>query len=68
MLIKAQKIAREEGIKYVYVGNVEEIDSNTYCPSCRRSLIVRNGFLIKKNALKNGTCGYCGAVIKGIWS
>jgi len=68
VLLKAQKIALEEGIKYVYVGNVEELDTNTYCASCKKSLIVRDGFLIKKNALKNGKCGYCGAIIKGIWA
>jgi pyruvate formate lyase activating enzyme len=68
VLLKAQKIAQDEGLKYVYVGNVEELDSNTYCPSCKKSLIVRDGFLIKKNAMKSGKCGYCSAVIKGIWA
>jgi pyruvate formate lyase activating enzyme len=68
VLVNARKIALDEGIKYVYVGNVEEIDSNTYCPSCLKPVIVRNGFLITKNALKNGKCGYCGKVIKGIWA
>jgi pyruvate formate lyase activating enzyme len=68
VLLKAQKIAKEEGIKYVYVGNVAEIDSSTYCPTCKKAVIVRNGFIIKKNVLKNGACGYCGSSVKGIWS
>jgi pyruvate formate lyase activating enzyme len=68
VLASARKIAQAEGLKYVYVGNVAELDSNTYCPSCKKPLIVRDGFLITKNALKNGTCGYCGKVIKGIWA
>jgi len=68
VLLKAQKIAQDEGIRHVYVGNVEELDSNTYCHSCKKPVIVRDGFLIKKNALKNGKCGYCGTAIKGIWA
>ena len=67
-LVKAQKIAKKEGIKYVYIGNVAEVDSNTYCPSCNKAVIVRDGLLIKKNAIKDGKCSYCQATIKGIWS
>ncbi|HUI91368.1 MAG TPA: AmmeMemoRadiSam system radical SAM enzyme [Chitinivibrionales bacterium] len=67
-LQKAQKIARDEGVRYVYVGNVAEIDSNTYCPSCKKAVVEREGYTIKKNAIKGGKCSYCGAVIKGIWA
>jgi pyruvate formate lyase activating enzyme len=67
-LLRAQKIARDEGIKYVYVGNVNEIDSSTYCPSCKKAVIVRDGYLIRKNAIKDGKCSYCQATIKGIWN
>jgi pyruvate formate lyase activating enzyme len=67
-LRRAQKIAHDEGIKYVYVGNVAEIDSSTYCPNCNKAVVVRDGYTIKKNAIKDGKCGYCGAVIKGIWT
>jgi pyruvate formate lyase activating enzyme len=67
-LRRAQKIAHEEGIKYVYVGNVAEIDSSTYCPSCKKPVVVRDGYTIKKNIIKDGKCGFCGAVVKGIWT
>jgi pyruvate formate lyase activating enzyme len=67
-LVRAQKIAKEEGINYVYVGNVAEIDSSTYCPSCKKAVVVRDGYSIRKNDVNKGKCGYCGATIKGLWS
>ena len=46
-------------LKYVYVGNVEGVDNNTYCPKCNELLIKRNGYntqvLIKENKCKK--CG-----------
>jgi pyruvate formate lyase activating enzyme len=66
-LLKAQKIAQQEGLSYVYVGNVAEADSNTYCPSCKKPLIVRDGYLIKTVSIKKGQCLYCKKSIKGIW-
>ena len=67
-LVSAQKIAREEGIKYVYVGNVAEVDSNTYCPNCKKPVVVRDGYTIRKIAIKEGKCENCATVIKGIWT
>ncbi len=68
ILIDAKKIAREEGLNHVYVGNVAGTDSNTYCPKCRKVLVKRMGYLIAGNKIKNGKCGYCGTAIKGIWN
>jgi pyruvate formate lyase activating enzyme len=67
-LKNAQKIAREEGLNYTYVGNVAEIDSNTYCPSCKKPLIVRDGYLIRENSIKKSICPYCKKNINGIWT
>jgi pyruvate formate lyase activating enzyme len=66
-LLSAQKIAKEEGLKFVYVGNVAEADSNTYCPSCKKPLIVRDGCIIKTMAIAKGHCPYCKVAIKGLW-
>jgi pyruvate formate lyase activating enzyme len=66
-LLSAQKIAREEGLSFVYVGNVAEADSNTYCPSCKKPVIVRDGYLIKKVEIKKGLCSYCKTKINGVW-
>ena len=68
VLLKAKAIAEAEGISYVYVGNVAEIDSNTYCPHCRKAVIERSGLITKILSLKNGRCGHCNTEIKGIWS
>ena len=66
-LLSAQKIAQEEGIHFTYVGNVAEADSNTYCPSCKKPIVVRDGFLIKKVDIKKGLCSYCKTRIAGVW-
>lgn len=67
-LIKAHNIAERAGMKYVYIGNVGEVDGeNTYCPSCKRLLIKRHGFKVLENHLKDGACPYCGESISGVW-
>ena len=61
----ARKIAMDEGIKYVYLGNVySEEGSNTYCPSCGRIVISRSGFSVDLDYLINRACS-CGQKIKG---
>ena len=61
-LEKAYKIAKEEGLKYVFIGNVHNHElENTYCPKCQKLLIERtimgvNKFLLKKD-LKCLKCG-----------
>lgn len=66
-LLKAQKIAKEEGLSFAYVGNVAEADSNTYCPNCKKPVVVRDGFLIKKVEIKKGLCSFCKTQISGVW-
>ncbi|MEM3610221.1 MAG: AmmeMemoRadiSam system radical SAM enzyme, partial [Candidatus Anstonellales archaeon] len=50
-LLKAKKIAEEEGIEYVYLGNVHYAEGyeDTYCPSCKNLLIKRRGFEVLSN-------------------
>jgi pyruvate formate lyase activating enzyme len=64
-LDKAQKMATEAGLKYVYVGNVPDSDwENTRCPECSNVLIKRDGFSIGSNNLKKDKkCPECGAKI-----
>ena len=66
-LLSAQKIAHEEGLSYAYVGNVAEADSNTYCPLCKKPVVVRDGYMIKKVDIKKGLCSYCKTKISGVW-
>ncbi len=62
---RAIKIARSEGVKYVYSGNVPgDPNENTYCPSCGALLIKRYGFAIEKcNLTEDNKCPSCGESI-----
>lgn len=61
-LEKHVKIAKEEGLHYVYIGNVPGHPyENTYCPNCGRLVIKRYGFDIIEWYLDNqNRCKYCG--------
>lgn len=63
-LRKAVEIGKKAGLDYVYQGNVGE-GENTYCPSCGKLLIERDGFDIAVNNIKNGSCPYCRKLIVG---
>lgn len=67
-LENARKIAREIGLHYVYLGNVQGHEGeSTYCPDCGEVLIKRIGYYILKNTIKAGKCPTCGHVIPGVW-
>jgi len=64
-LERAAEIARGEGIRYVYIGNVTgHPRDNTYCPKCGKLLIERYGFNIIRWNLKDHRCPECGEEIK----
>jgi pyruvate formate lyase activating enzyme len=68
-LEKAREIAMDKGIHYAYVGNVPDHPGNhTYCPSCKKVVIRRQGFFITEMNLKKGHCGFCQRKIAGVWS
>jgi pyruvate formate lyase activating enzyme len=68
ILNTAASIAREAGLKYVYVGNLPGAGiSDTVCPSCKQKVIERSGFTVIANRLKEGRCS-CGTAIRGVWS
>ncbi len=63
-----RKIALNEGVRYVYLGNVPGHEAtNTYCHNCKKILIERKGYLIRQYNMDNGACRFCGAVIPGRW-
>jgi pyruvate formate lyase activating enzyme len=66
-LMAAQKIAFEEKLRYVYVDNVPNVDSNTYCHQCKELLVERKGYLVAVKGLKGSKCGKCGTVVPGVW-
>lgn len=64
-LRRALAIGREEGLAYVYVGNVAGEGEDTLCPGCGRTLIRRRGFGIESDELVAGKCPSCGTAIAG---
>jgi pyruvate formate lyase activating enzyme len=58
-------IAKEAGLKYVYIGNVWGHPlENTYCPKCGTKVIERKGFFITKwNLTEDNRCPVCGTKI-----
>jgi pyruvate formate lyase activating enzyme len=62
------KIAKNTGLKYVYIGNVPGHKyNNTFCPKCKKRVIHRIHFRVLNNMLKGGRCRFCGYKISGIW-
>jgi pyruvate formate lyase activating enzyme len=70
-LLRAYEIAKKEGLKYVYIGNVDSEDyESTYCPSCKKKVIQRSGNIgqfVTNNLDKDGKCPHCGYLLEGVW-
>ncbi|HEY5620352.1 MAG TPA: AmmeMemoRadiSam system radical SAM enzyme, partial [Candidatus Bathyarchaeia archaeon] len=56
------KVAREEGLRYVYIGNVPGHPwEHTYCPECKAVAVKRYGFdIIGWNLDEKNRCMNCG--------
>jgi pyruvate formate lyase activating enzyme len=64
----ARGIGIDEGLEYVYVGNVHsKKGENTYCPACKSLLIERVSYFVRRNRLREGSCPECGRQIYGVW-
>lgn len=64
---KAREIGLNEGLKYVYEGNVPDSKGeSTYCPNCKNLVIKRWGYQITKKDIKDGICQHCGFKIDGV--
>ncbi len=68
-LLAARRIARAEGVLFVYVGNVfVRGGEDTRCPECNALLVRRLGFEVLSCRVDgNGRCPECGRRIPGIW-
>jgi pyruvate formate lyase activating enzyme len=67
-VIRARDIALQEGLKYVYTGNIVYPSGEiTRCPASGEEIIVRQGMFTVYNGLKDGTCTN-GEKIPGIWN
>jgi len=68
-LERCRAIAREEGIRYPYIGNVPGHQwESTYCHRCEKLLIQRSGYFHVVNQIRNGSCPFCGTRIPGVWA
>ncbi len=58
----ARVVGREEGLSFVFLGNVDEPGGeDTACPQCGKVLIERNGFLVDRDGVSpQGHCPDCG--------
>ncbi len=65
----AYEIAKRNGLRYVYIGNVPgHMYNSTFCPSCNRRIIHRRHFDIVEIHMTNGKCGFCDFPVEGIWA
>jgi len=69
-LKRLRRIAYEQGLQYVYLGNLGgDPGESTYCPCCGIRLINRVGYHVSIEGLdpKTGRCRKCGLKIPGVW-
>jgi pyruvate formate lyase activating enzyme len=68
-LQRARHIGLEEGLRYIYVGNIPDVrGQDTVCPECGCLLIQRQGNWIAENKIRGGRCPTCGTSIAGVWT
>jgi len=64
----AATIAREAGLRFVYIGNMAGHPyNNTFCPECGEMVIKRSALAVLLNRVVEGECGYCGYALPGEW-
>jgi len=69
-LSRARAIARANGVRYAYTGNVHDAaGSSTYCHACGELLIERDWYQLGHWGLdRQGRCGRCGTPAAGHFS
>jgi pyruvate formate lyase activating enzyme len=63
----ALDVAKREGLRFIYIGNVLGESEGTVCPNCQKMLIRRHGFAIGENKIEGGKCPYCGSPVAGVY-
>ncbi len=68
-LTRARRIARANGLRYVYTGNVHDPDGgSTYCRQCGEKLIGRDWYVLSDwNLSDDGHCRFCGTPCAGVF-
>jgi len=65
-LQKARHIGQQQGLKFIYIGNVAE-RSDTVCPQCQQLLISRPMLGRPSIHFENNACPKCHTPIAGVW-
>jgi len=65
-LRKAEKIGRQQGLRYIYLGNVPA-ENDTVCPGCNEKVVIRSGRGVRKIRITENKCPGCGTKIAGKW-
>jgi pyruvate formate lyase activating enzyme len=67
-LERARQIGYDQGLCFVYIGNVPgHRGSDTHCPGCGTTLIRRRGMSVRENVLNEGCCPQCGYRLPGMY-
>ncbi len=67
-LVEARGVARDCGMKFVYLGNVDLPGTlDTCCPHCGTVLVHRRGYSVETNGFR-GACPTCGERIAGFFA
>ena len=67
-LVRAREQALAAGIKYAYVGNVDDVtNQTTYCGNCGATVIERNWYQLGVYNLDGNRCRSCGHRIPGVF-
>jgi pyruvate formate lyase activating enzyme len=66
-LARARRIALGHGLRYVYVGNVHDVDGQTTtCAGCGDPVVKRDWYVIEEYGLTDtGACKRCGTTVPG---
>jgi pyruvate formate lyase activating enzyme len=66
-LTRARAIAHRAGLRFVYTGNVHDVEGGTTrCPGCGEALIVRDWHEVRRCAVgPEGACAHCATVLPG---
>ena len=64
ILERGWEVGKEEGLDFVYLGNVPGHQlENTFCPGCEKLLIERRGLFVVRCKLQGDACPACGVQI-----
>ncbi|MCB9735821.1 MAG: AmmeMemoRadiSam system radical SAM enzyme [Deltaproteobacteria bacterium] len=67
-LTRARAIARSHGLRYVYTGNVHDLEGDaTCCPGCDAVAIQRDWYELRSYRLDGGRCPDCATPIAGVF-